>query len=147
MIDIREPKKPMFVGCYADTQTGRAGTGYSHDAQCVTYKGPDKRYKGHEICIGSNETAISLADVTDKTNPKFVSRAGYPNVGYTHQGWFDEDHTLLLRERRARRGPQRHRQDAHADLGSRRISRTRSSSRSTWASRPRPITTCTSRAT
>ena len=90
MIDLREPKNPKFIGCYADTGSGRAGTGYSHDALCVMYKGPDKRYKGREICVGSNETAISLADVTDKANPKFLSRAAYPSVGYTHQGWFDE---------------------------------------------------------
>ena len=92
MIDIREPKLPKFAGCFADNKTGRAGTGYSHDAQCVTYKGPDKRYKGHEICIGSNENSISIADVTDKKDPKALSRASYPNVSYTHQGWFTEDH-------------------------------------------------------
>ncbi len=93
MMDVRvDPMKPVFVGCYADAQTGRGRTGYSHDAQCVTYKGTDKRYKGREICIGSNETAISLADVTDKKNPKFISRADYPNVAYTHQGWLDEQH-------------------------------------------------------
>ncbi len=92
MIDIRDPKKPAFVGCYADASTGRASTGYSHDAQCVTYKGPDKRYRGREICIGSNETALSLADVTDKKNPKFISRQSYPSVAYTHQGWLTEDH-------------------------------------------------------
>ncbi len=93
MIDIREPKLPKFAGCFADNQTGRAGTGYSHDAQCVTYKGPDKRFKGHEICIGSNENTISIADVTDKANPKALSRAGYPNVAYAHQGWLTDDHT------------------------------------------------------
>jgi choice-of-anchor B domain-containing protein len=93
MIDIREPKLPKFAGCFADNQTGRAGTGYSHDAQCVTYKGPDKRYKGREICIGSNENTISIADVTDKANPKALSRAGYPNVAYAHQGWLTDDHT------------------------------------------------------
>jgi choice-of-anchor B domain-containing protein len=92
MIDIRDPKMPTFAGCFADTQTGRRGTGYSHDAQCVTYKGPDARYKGHEICIGSNETAISLADVTDKKAPKAISRATYPRVAYTHQGWLTDDH-------------------------------------------------------
>jgi choice-of-anchor B domain-containing protein len=92
MIDIREPKKPTFAGCFAATGTGRTGTGYSHDAQCVTYKGPDARYKGHEICIGSNETAISIADVTDKKNPKALSHASYPNVAYAHQGWFTDDH-------------------------------------------------------
>jgi choice-of-anchor B domain-containing protein len=92
MVDIREPKKPTFVGCFSDTGTGRAGTGYSHDAQCVTYKGPDKRYRGHEICVGSNENSISVADVTDKQNPKALSRATYPRVAYAHQGWFTEDH-------------------------------------------------------
>jgi choice-of-anchor B domain-containing protein len=93
MMDVKtDPLKPRFVGCYADAQTGRSKTGYSHDAQCVTYKGPDKRYKGREICIGSNENHISLADVTDKANPKFVSRATYPKVAYTHQGWLDEQH-------------------------------------------------------
>ena len=92
MIDIREPKLPKFAGCFQDNQTGRAGTGYSHDAQCVTYKGPDKRYKGREICVGSNEIAISIADVTDKSAPKKLSSAGYPNVSYTHQGWFTDDH-------------------------------------------------------
>ncbi len=96
MIDIRDPKNPVFAGCFADEGTGRRGTGYSHDAQCVTYKGPDKRYTGHEICIGSNETMISVADVTDKKNPKALSRATYPNVAYAHQGWFTEDHRYFF---------------------------------------------------
>ncbi len=92
MIDIRNPKKPAFAGCFSDAQTGRASTGYSHDAQCITYKGPDEQYRGREICIGSNETAISIADVTDKKNPKAVARSTYPNVGYSHQGWISDDH-------------------------------------------------------
>jgi choice-of-anchor B domain-containing protein len=56
------------------------------------YHGPDPDYQAREICIGSNETAISIADVTDKQNPKAISRASYPNVQYTHQGWFTDDH-------------------------------------------------------
>jgi choice-of-anchor B domain-containing protein len=92
MIDIRNPKKPVFAGCFSDPQTGRASTGYSHDAQCVTYKGPDATYRGREICLGSNETMLSIADVTDKKSPKAVSRSSYPNVGYSHQGWLSEDH-------------------------------------------------------
>jgi choice-of-anchor B domain-containing protein len=91
MIDIRDPKNPKFAGCFADPQTGRASTGYSHDAQCVTYSGPDTTYRGHEICMGANETALSIADVTDKANPKALSRASYPNVGYSHQGWLTPD--------------------------------------------------------
>jgi choice-of-anchor B domain-containing protein len=92
MVDIREPKNPKFAGCFADAQTGNASTGYSHDAQCVMYKGPDEQYRGREICLGSNETALSVADVTDKANPKAISRASYPNVAYTHQGWLTDDH-------------------------------------------------------
>lgn len=92
MINIEDPEHPSFAGCFADVSTGRAGTGYSHDAQCVIYNGPDEQYQGHEICIGSNETMISVADVTDKRNPVALGAATYPNVAYTHQGWFSEDH-------------------------------------------------------
>ncbi len=92
MIDMRQPEHPTFAGCFSDPKTGRAGTGYSHDAQCVVYHGPDTQYQGHEICIGANETAISIADVTDKQAPVAISRASYPDVGYTHQGWLTDDH-------------------------------------------------------
>jgi choice-of-anchor B domain-containing protein len=91
MIDLRDPKNPAFAGCFADGETGRRGTGYSHDAQCVVYHGPDTDYTGQEICVGSNETAISIADVTDKEHPISISIATYPNVAYTHQGWFTDD--------------------------------------------------------
>jgi choice-of-anchor B domain-containing protein len=92
MIDIREPQNPTFVGCFADPQTGRDSDGYSHDAQCVVYRGPDEQYQGNEICLGANETALSIADVTDKENPVALSRASYPNVAYAHQGWITPDH-------------------------------------------------------
>ena len=92
MVNIQDPTNPTFAGCFADTTTGRSRTGYSHDAQCVVYEGPDEDYQGQEICLGSNETALSIADVTDKDNPVAVSMATYPNVGYSHQGWLTEDH-------------------------------------------------------
>jgi choice-of-anchor B domain-containing protein len=95
MVDVNDPKKPKFAGCFGDDKTGRAGTGYSHDSQCVLYKGPDQKFVGREICIGSNETAISIADVTDKKNPKAISRASYPNVAYAHQAWLTDDHKYL----------------------------------------------------
>lgn len=91
MIDIRDPLNPQFSGCFADPKTGRASTGYSHDALCVVYKGPDLDYQGREICLGANETMLSIADVTDKKSPKALSRASYPKVGYLHQGWFTKD--------------------------------------------------------
>jgi choice-of-anchor B domain-containing protein len=91
-IDIREPMNARFAGCFFHTGTGRGGGGYTHDAQCVNYHGPDQRYLGKEICIGANETAISIADVTDKANAVAISQASYPNVAYAHQGWFTDDH-------------------------------------------------------
>ncbi len=92
MINIQDPLQPTFAGCFADAATGRSKTGYTHDAQCVIYRGPDADYVGREICLGANETALSIADVTDKDNPVAVSMATYPNVGYSHQGWLTEDH-------------------------------------------------------
>lgn len=91
MVNLEDPASPEFEGCFADDRTGRSGTGYSHDVQCVMYDGPDERYQGQEICFGSNETALSIADVTDKENPEAVSVSDYPNVGYSHQGWLSED--------------------------------------------------------
>ena len=92
MIDVRTPAEPVFLGCFADATTGRQRTGYSHDAQCVIYRGPDEDYQGREICFGANETALSIADVTDRDNPVAIARGEYPNVAYAHQGWLTEDH-------------------------------------------------------
>jgi choice-of-anchor B domain-containing protein len=96
MVNIQQPDQPTFVGCFSDTETGRAGTGYSHDAMCIIYHGPDTEHDGKEICFGSNETALSIADVSDKDNPTGLSNAAYPNVGYAHQGWITEDHKYFF---------------------------------------------------
>ena len=88
-IDISTPFKPKEAGGFAE------GT-YSHDAQVVTYKGPDVDYTDKEILIGSNETEVVIVDVTDKDNPVKISSIAYPNIGYTHQGWFTEDFRYFL---------------------------------------------------
>ena len=92
MIDINDPKNPVFKGCFNDPKTGGQGSGATHDAQCVTYSGPDTEHSGKEICVGANGTAISVADVTDKEHPIALSQGTYPNSAYVHQGWFTEDH-------------------------------------------------------
>ncbi|GMQ80644.1 MAG: choice-of-anchor B family protein [Rhodothermia bacterium] len=94
MINIQDPVNPIFAGCFADTRTGR-GSGSTHDAQCVTYRGPDTDYTGREICLSSNGNALSIADVTEKDNPVAISLGEYPNVAYTHQGWLTEDHAYF----------------------------------------------------
>jgi len=92
MVDVHDPLKPKFAGCFSDPATGRQGTGYTHDAQCVVYHGPSSKYQGRQICLGWNETHLSIADVTDKSHPVAISRATYPNVGYAHQGLLTDDH-------------------------------------------------------
>ena len=96
IIDINSPKDPTFIGCFADTSTGNAGTGYSHDAMCTIYDGPDAEHQGKEVCFGSNENALSIADLSDKENPVQISSATYPNVAYAHQGWISEDHRYFF---------------------------------------------------
>lgn len=96
MIDINDPKNPTFAGCFAHEGTGRSGTGTTHDAQCVVYRGPDADHAGKEICLGSNETALSIADVSDKSAPKVISIASYPSIAYTHQGWLTEDQRFFF---------------------------------------------------
>ncbi|MDX1418635.1 MAG: choice-of-anchor B family protein [Rubricoccaceae bacterium] len=89
MVDIRDPMAPAFKGCFSDD-------GYSHDAQCVVYEGPDTDYTGREICVGSNEDTVTFVDVTDKSNPVLLGKGTYPTPGYTHQGWFTEDHRYFI---------------------------------------------------
>ena len=84
-VDIRTPARPQAVGGYS-------GDGYTHDAQCVVYRGPDADYAGREICFLSNEDTVTLLDVTDKRAPLQISRRGYSRASYTHQGWLDESH-------------------------------------------------------
>lgn len=92
VVDIRNPVRPTFAGCFAHAGTGRRNTGYAHDAQCVIYRGPDEDYRGREICLSMNETSLSVADVTDKDNPVPLAATSYPAVAYAHQGWLGEDH-------------------------------------------------------
>ena len=92
MIDVREPKDPRFIGCFADDGSRYQGRGYTHDAQCVNYRGPDAEHLGKEICFGANESYLSIADVTDPENPVSLATQNYAAVAYAHQGWLTEDH-------------------------------------------------------
>ena len=97
MVDISSPASPERAGCFADH-------GYIHDTQCVVYDGPDGDHQGREICFNSNATAVdpaathalSIVDVTDKSNPVALSRTLYPNPGYSHQGWLTPDSRYFL---------------------------------------------------
>ena len=89
IVDIGNPTVPTAVGCFS-------GDGYTHDAQCVIYHGPDGEHAGKEICFAANEDSLTIVDVSAKQSPLQVSRTGYAGRGYTHQGWLDEEHRLLF---------------------------------------------------
>lgn len=89
VIDIGDPESPTFAGCVDQD-------GYTHDTQCVIYRGPDGRFAGREVCFSSNEDTLTIVDVTDKLNPVQLSRTPYEGATYTHQGWLTEDQRHFL---------------------------------------------------
>ena len=88
-VNIQNPTNPVAAGGYAMD-------GYSHDAQVITYSGPDADHTGKEIMIGSNENEVVIVDISDKANPVALSSINYANVGYTHQGWFTENERYFI---------------------------------------------------
>jgi uncharacterized protein (TIGR01244 family) len=88
-VDIRDPANPVAAGSFA-------ADGYTHDAHCVVYAGPDLRYSGRQLCFASNEDTLTVVDVTTKTAMVQVSRTGYDGAAYTHQGWLSADHRYLF---------------------------------------------------
>jgi len=89
MVDISSPLNPVFAGCHSDQ-------GYTHDAQCIIYSGPDQDHQGDEICFRSNEDSVSISNVTNKSLPVTLSSVTYPNFGYTHQNWIDDTQSFLF---------------------------------------------------
>lgn len=89
IIDISTPDTPVYRACF-DTD------GYTHDAQCVIYSGPDEDYQGKEVCFNANTNSITLVNVDDKDNISMITKKGYTGVQYAHQGWLTEDHKYFL---------------------------------------------------
>jgi choice-of-anchor B domain-containing protein len=88
-VNLQDPKNPVSAGGYG-------ANGYSHDAQVITYNGPDTDYTGAEIFVGANENQVAIVNVTDKDNPIEITTFGYDNIEYTHQGWFTEDQRYYI---------------------------------------------------
>ena len=88
-INIQDPLNPVAAGGYA-------ADGYCHDAQVVTYAGPDTDYTGREILFGSNENEVVIEDVNDKANVITIATIDYANFNYTHQGWLTEDQRYFI---------------------------------------------------
>ena len=88
MIDIGTPTNPMFAGCHSAFEV--------HDAQCVSYLGPDADHLNSEICANSAKDRVEIVDVTDKFSPVTISEEIYPQLGFVHQAWLTENHQFLL---------------------------------------------------
>lgn len=94
MVDVSDPSNPKTAGC-------NGKDGYVHDAQCLIYRGVDKRYQGKEICFGYNEKALTIYDVTSKAKSSIIATVDYDAIdgapAYSHQGWLlDDDARYLL---------------------------------------------------
>lgn len=89
MVNVQDPRNPRVAGCYALD-------GYTHDAHCVAYAGPDRAHAGREICFGANEDTLTIVDVSDKHFGRELARRGYDASAYTHQGWLTDDHRYFL---------------------------------------------------
>ena len=101
MVNIQNPTNPTYEGCYSED-------GYTHDAQCVIYHGPDKEHQGKELCFNANENTVTIVDVSNKNNPTQISRTSYSGSEYTHQGWLTEDHHYFLLDDEADEGKNNH---------------------------------------
>lgn len=89
IIDVSNPLNPTIMGDFGND-------GYTHDAQVVTYTGPDVTYQGRQIAFCCNENTLTIADVDDPLNSTELGRVGYPSVAYSHQGWLTEDQRYFL---------------------------------------------------
>ena len=90
MVDMTEPLAPSFAGCFAEEEP-------LHDAQCVTYHGPDSAFTGREVCFLANgNNSFSIVDTSDPAKPERLSRLSYQGGEYSHQGWLTEDQRYFL---------------------------------------------------
>lgn len=92
IVNIQNPLTPVIAGGY-DLN------GYTHEAQVLTYNGPDADYAGRIIAFcynGNVAEPFTIADVTDPTDVTTISTTAYPEQHYCHQGWLTADAGYLL---------------------------------------------------
>ncbi len=89
IVSLANPAAPTLAGAYDGA--------YAHDAHPIVYNGPDAAYAGHELVFCFNGySGMSIVDATDKSDVTLVSALTYAQLGYTHQGWVNDDHTLCF---------------------------------------------------
>lgn len=92
IMDLTDPLVPTVAG-------NISAYGYCHDAQVITYNGPDTEHHGKQILIGSFSGAdyVRVLDVTTKNSVTEIGTGvQYSNRYYTHQGWFTHDQRFFI---------------------------------------------------
>lgn len=97
ILDLSDPRAPVEAGQLIGRDT--------HDAQIVTYTGPDTEHAGKEIAFVFNgvDLTVGIYDVSTKQvidvrdDPSItLSETTYAGAGFTHQGWLTGDQAFLL---------------------------------------------------
>ena len=89
VLDLSNPTNPTLV-------RNISTYGYCHDAQVLTYNGPDPDHQGKEIMIGSFSGSNDVI-IIDVDNPgTIIGQISYTDQEYTHQGWFTEDKRFFI---------------------------------------------------
>ena len=86
--DFSEAGNPALLGSWSEA--------YVHDAQVVTYAGPDTAHTGRRILLASCSDDFRVLDVTDPADIVQLSIAGPDPYGYIHQGWLSEDQRFFF---------------------------------------------------
>ena len=86
--DFSTAEEPTIVGSWSEA--------YVHDAQVVTYSGPDPDHQGKTIMVASCADDLRILDVTDPTDIVELSSTGPDPYGYIHQGWLSQDQRFFL---------------------------------------------------
>lgn len=92
VVSLSSPLSPTAVLNYSGTPGG-----YVHDSQSVLYHGLDTAHVGKEILLNSAAgSGLEIVDFSNHAAPVRLSTKNYPNLGYTHQGGFTEDHRFFI---------------------------------------------------
>ena len=70
MIDVRTPPNPSSWAASPTAPRDASGPATPTTPSASSTGGWDEDYQGREICFGANETALSIADVTDRREPR-----------------------------------------------------------------------------
>ena len=90
IFDVQNPQAPQLLG-------GASEWGYIHDAQAVTYNGPDEEHAGKFVLFTAGPSGFNILDISDPTDVTLIGAASYDTPHYGHQVWVPEtqDHAFF----------------------------------------------------